>query len=89
MKDWKAGLDRYLTASPPDDPYEGWAEEVVDEVCSELFQKHEDFLLSNDSQCNEWLNRMFSDKGLSPSEATALLERCLRVYEKHIIGWTE
>lgn len=80
MKDWKAGLDRYLTQGPPDDGMDDWCEELESKLSSEFYNKNEDWITYCDTQCNKWMNKLFN-KDKSPEEAAKIIERAHKLYK--------
>jgi len=74
------GLDKYLT-SPPDDGFDGWAEDVLgNKISDEFYAKNTIWLEEYNGICNKWLCKMFYKKSLNPDNAAKLLERAFKFY---------
>ncbi len=71
--DWKIGLDKYLTAAPDDNGFDGYAEQVTEAFPDDFFKENEDWILDNRT-CNKWLGRCF-DNGYEPTRAAAIIQR--------------
>ena len=57
---WKVSLDMYLT-SPPDDGFDGWAEDLFDCFDDVFYNTNEKWIDEYDGVCNKWLNKLFYD----------------------------
>lgn len=80
IMDWKTSLDRYLT-SPPDDGFDGWAEDVLgNKITEDFYNKNEKWIDEYDGQCNKWLNELFYRRSKSPMEAAQIIERAFKIY---------
>lgn len=78
MDRWKQSLDRYLTSGPPDDGFDSWAEEVIELLPNEFFDKNEDWIMDSE-QCNDWLCNLHHK---SPEEAAKIIERAFNIFLK-------
>jgi len=79
MNNWKISLDRYLT-EPPDDEFDGWAEDVINNIQEEFYTKNEDWVNENNGQCNKFINELWN-RGKSPEDASKMLERTFKLYK--------
>jgi len=72
IMNWKIGLDRYLT-SEPDDGYDGWFEQVVDNFTDEFYYQYEEKLQDPDSFISKTIDGYW-DNGYSPKETATQVQ---------------
>ena len=78
--DWRISLDKYLTQEPQD-YYDEWCLVVVEGFSEEFFNKYEDEILNKTTIIDKWLNSLY-DKGCSCYNASAIIERAVKLYVK-------
>lgn len=79
---WKVSLDMYLT-SPPDDGFDGWAEDLFDCFDDVFYNTNEKWIDEYDGVCNKWLNKLFYDKCVTPKEAAIIIQRAFKIFIKN------
>lgn len=78
--DWKNSLDKFLT-SPPDDGFDGYAEDVVNKFSESFYEQNEDWINNSAGLCTDWMNKLFY-KGHSPEISAKIIERAFSGYLK-------
>jgi len=81
MTGWKTSLDRYLT-TPPDDPFQNWAEAVIEYFSDKFYEKNDYWILDNKGQCNRWMNKLYR-KSQPPKRSAKIIERTFNIYIKN------
>ena len=56
---WKAGLDRYLTSSPPDDGFNEWCDMVNENFYEDFFCNNTEWIFYSE-QSDLWFNELFN-----------------------------
>jgi len=79
--DWKTSLDKYLTSEPPNDGFDIWCEVITEKhITKQFFDLHEDWILDNNGQCENWLNELFN-RGKLPEDASKIIERAFKLFK--------
>jgi len=76
--DWKQSLDRYLT-NPPDDGFDGFAENVINQLPDDFFNEYESWLFSE--KCDFLLYSYFRD-GYTVEQAVGQLQVYAKISEQ-------
>jgi hypothetical protein len=71
---FKQALDKYLTTEP-DNLIDVWYDKTIDAIDNEIFEKHEDFILSE--AFTKTIDLIYL-KGRLPAEGAAIIERILK-----------
>jgi len=71
---WKAGLDRYLSASPPEDGFTEFVEAVIEELSEDFYNTHEDWINDDTGDFNKWMNELVLTDG-NPKSVAIIIEK--------------
>ncbi len=74
MDNWKAGLDRYLSASPPEDGFTEFIEAVIDNLSEDFYNKHEDWVNEDNGDFIKWMNELSAIQA-DPKEIALIIEK--------------
>lgn len=74
--------DRFQ-GSPPDDGFDVWVDEIVEEFSDATWDDIEDWFILTYGVCNKWLNALFMRKiRYNPKQASRIIERAYRKRQK-------
>jgi len=77
---WTKGLDRYLTAAPPDDGFTDYCEAVVEAFPEQFFTDNETWIIDEPEQIDKWFDKLcYQD--VSPENAAVIIERTFNLYK--------
>lgn len=78
MERWKQELDKYIEREPPDDGYDAWFEEVLENVPPDYYDDNSEFFESE--EFNKFMNKLWDNPIVSREESVNdMISKCAQL----------